>query len=543
MSPPPDVAGTPETSAPAEKMDQWKYKDLEGQVNGFVATVQKDVNSVAAHFNMVPPNIDVTKFNDKGECTDANLKKQMAEKITNPDILAKVISMAQWANVLKNAVQNIRNDETNLRNAITASLEKIREASDMQFSAEGDTMAGLAPTLDSGNLELRQHEVTEAEAKAKQTELLRAENERLSSGDAAPKEAITQIFSQDVNMGINAKKFTNAEELNLSPTLVEQLRKYCARTKEGVVMDIDLDAVGAQTIDQIPIIEQSPGSKTIKVFVTPSKDGRFLQLSWDVRIPKHAGSVPVLHHNVLNIALDASAYQKTGEETSYEEPNLVKQATDEKAEAQNEYDKQYKEEIAKLKEGRPGDRIVFQRPVTEYQGDERTKSYTAEITIVKMHEFDGRADQYAVYRREVSPKRTRYQKMYAQDGASMNNLPSLPAGSTEGRISMMESRDATPTERIRGIARSYKIALEELSSESSALSLNFKTDRSKYDKALENVFALVENYGVNGKTVQMLKNAGFKVEDIAGDDGRTIRVAMTDPRTQEVKSKEVEMSS
>ena len=542
MAPPEKPQGQ-ESTPPPEKMDQWKYKDLEGQVNGFVGTVQKDVNAVAEHFNMVPPIIDVTKFNDAGECTDKNLANRMEEKITNPATLAKVISMAQWANVLKSALRNFKDNEINLRDAIDESLIKIREASDMRFSREGDSMAGLSPTLDSGNLELRRHEVTEAEAKAKQIELLKAENERLSQGDAAPKEAITQIFSQDVNMGINAKKFTNAEELNLSPSLVENLRKYCQRTKEGVIMDIDLGEVGAQTIDETPIIEQSPGSKTIKVFVTPSKDGRFLQLSWDVRIPKQAGSVPVLHHNVLNIALDASAYQKTGEETSYEKPNLVKQATDENAEAQNEYVEQYKEAIAKLKEGRPGDRIVFQRPITESKGDTGTRSYTAEIVVVKMHAIDGRTDQYAVYRREVAPERTRYQKMNAQDEASMDNLPSLPAGSTEGRISMMESREATPAQELRGIARSYKVALEEFSSESSALSLNFRTDRSRFDKALENVFALVENYGVNGKTVQMLKNAGFKVEDIAGDEGRTIRVAMTDPRTKEVKSKEIEMAS
>lgn len=541
---PPEKPVMSETTAPVEKMDQWKYRNLEKQVNGFVGTVQKDVNEVAKHFGMVPPVIDVTKFDSDGKCTDANLQKRMDEKITNPEIRKKVTELAQWANVLKSALLSFKNDETNLRNAIEGALANIREAGKIEFSAAGDTMAGLSPTLASASLELREHEVTEEEAKARQAADLQAEKERLSQGDTAPKEAISQIFRKDVNMGINEKQFTTAESLNLSPALVEQLRKYCLRTKEGVIMDVDLAAVGAKTIDGTPIVEQSPGSKTIRVFVTPSKDGKFLQLSWDVRLPKQTGAAPVLNHNTLNIALDRSAYRKEGGEMKYEQPNLAKKAPDTAAETQDKFVEQYRKEIDRLRtEGRPGDRIVFRRPITEYTGDEGTRSYTAEITVVKMHDIDGRPDQFAVFRREVAPKRTRYQRMYAKNGSSLNDLPSLPAGSTEGRISMMEAREATATERMRGIERSYKIALEQFSSEKYALGLNFKTDRAKYDKALENVFALVENYGVNKKTTAMLENAGFTVRNIPGAEGRTIRVAMTDPQTKKVTSKEIEMAA
>jgi len=563
----PEKKETPDvTSIPAEaKLTKEQIDEYEKQVNSFVGTTQKDINEIAAYYRLVPPTIDINQFDENGKCKDANLLKQIERKIVSQEVRDKVLTIIVFSQVLRSAIANARKGkiatESSLQAALEASLDKIKEASQIQFAAPGDPLAEMAPRLGSGGLtvsnvsEILQQRKQEAENKqSNQAEQKRndsRERENALRMRNHPEEAangvVEAILKQDVMAGLNNRQNARAkEDLKLSDAEIANLKRFCAAAKEGTVMNVDLANIGARTIDGSPIPAQGP----VRVDIIPSRDGRFVQLKWTVRMPSPRGG-GVDNVNLLNIALDGSAYtidssKPEGQQVAFREPNLKPAAVNPEVEQQKEYEAQYSKFLAELKDAPPGARIsMIQRTTRYFPAEGVSKEVLINIVVKKWHNIDGRADQYAVYSGEKIgdgewPKQGNRTLVSFND---IQRLTSLPRFATGGRIQEMTRPTERVSDRVAGVKRSYDIALREIVSLGQAMQMKTFTlppdTAEKYQKSIDQIFTLIDNYGLPEGIPQRLADAGFKLNSIVDDEGTKIRVAFKDAVKNETRTTEI----
>ncbi len=563
--PNPEKREIPAGTTEAEPLTKERIDEYEKKVTIVAESVQKDVNDIAKYFKLVPPTIDINsvKFDENGKCIDSGLIARLDSKIRDSVLKERVLTRIGSLQAMRKAIENAREGKIKtdaaLQEVLGSSRDKIIKAAQIESL---DPLAGLEPTMRT--LSVTFSDVSEViqqrkEAKEKRTLVESEEKEAKAheretqmqlrnNPEQAPKTVIEDILRKDVMAGINYKQNARArEDLHLSEEMIGYLKRYCVATSTGTAMDVDLVKMGARTFDG-ELVSPQPGPTRIEII--PSKDARFVQFNWTVRMASKAGG-DVEHVNTLNIVLDASAYsidrsKPEGQQLVFKEPNLKAGPVNPELEEQKGYEKQYDSFIAEIKDAAPGARIsMIQKTMRYFPEEGVSKEILTKVLVKKWHNIDGRADQYAIYRGEQVGD-GEWKKIGGREMVGFNNirhLTDLPHFVKGGRVEELTRPPEKVADRIAGIKRSYDLALEEVVSLGQAMQIKtFHLTpelQAKYEKAVDQVFTMLDNYGIPEGMETRLADAGFKLQKVTDAEGTKTTIDYLDVAKNEKRSTDI----